>query len=156
LNKDGQTQAKNYPKYSSYKNAFDHIKLSIDTGFYLEAITIEESILCDRLLRFCIENGYSRSADRATLGHEIAYIKDKLRNHLDEEGFTFLIDLESFWVSRNICLHQIAKSEPGEATQDFEEILGQAKVTSILGNQLAKKVTKWAGKYKLRHLDQKT
>lgn len=139
---------KNIHKYESYKNAFDQIKLAIEEGFYLEAITIEESILCDRLLRFCKDHGYSRSADRATLGHEITFIREKLTNLLDNQKFTFLADLEVFWASRNICLHQIAKSEPGEATRDFADILSEAKRTAINGFLLSKQISKWSGTYK--------
>lgn len=43
---------KNIQKYDSYKYAYDQIRAAINARFYLEAITIEESILADRLYRF--------------------------------------------------------------------------------------------------------
>ncbi len=139
---------KNYQKYQTYKSAMEKINAAIEAGFFLEAITIEESILTDRLLRFCKNNRYSKSHDKATLGNELFFIRKKLIEQLDELGFNFLDDLDQFWSGRNICLHQIAKSEPGTPTQDFEEITKLAEKTAVQGKVLAGKVGKWAKNYK--------
>jgi hypothetical protein len=43
---------KNMMKYNSYRKGMDKVNEGIAKGFYLEAITIEESILTDRMLLF--------------------------------------------------------------------------------------------------------
>ena len=48
--KDKDGCLRNVGKYNAYKYAFGMIKEAIESGFYFQAITIEESILCDRLL----------------------------------------------------------------------------------------------------------
>jgi hypothetical protein len=48
---------KNMMKYSSYRKGMDKIKEGIAEGFSLEAITIEDSMLTDRLLLFYRQKG---------------------------------------------------------------------------------------------------
>jgi hypothetical protein len=143
---------KNFQKYHTYRNAIDQINLAIDSGFFLEAITIEESILADRLYRFCKDNGYKTKADRATLGDEKRFLEGLSTDIKDSEQIDFLTELKEFWLNRNICLHQIAKSEPGEPTIDFEELTRIAKLTAVNGKQLTKKVSNWAQRYKTKTL----
>lgn len=139
---------KNYQKYQTYKSAMEQINAAIEAGFYLEAITIQESIFADRLFRFCKDNGYSRSFNRATLGEELKFIRNKKLEALEELPFQYLDDLDLFWSRRNICLHQIAKSEPGTPTQDYADFMSLAEKTAKEGKKLANKVSKWAAKYK--------
>lgn len=139
---------KNYQKYQTYKSAMEQINAAINAGFFLEAITIEESIFSDRLFRLCKNHGYSRSYDRATLGNELKFIRDKKLDQLEDLPFQYLDDLDLFWSRRNICLHQIAKSEPGTTTQDYSETISLAEKTAKDGKQLANKVSKWATKYR--------
>lgn len=143
---------KNHAKQQTYKYAFERIDTAIAVGFYLEAIPIEESILTDRLLRFCRDLGYSVSYDRATLGSEIKFLKEKSPEVLQTNDFTFLIELSDFWQQRNTCLHQIAKSEPGTPTLKFEELLTLAEQTAISGKTIVSKVGGWATKYKNRKI----
>jgi len=141
----------NYPKYNSYRNAHEQIDKAIEASFYLEAITIEESILCDRLLRFYNDQraGGDKKKDlmRITLGTEVAFLEKsaELRNNY---SINFLNELSRFWESRNKCLHQIAKSEPGMPTENFEDLINLAKETAVSGKELVKMVSKWAMKYK--------
>jgi hypothetical protein len=139
---------KNYQKYLTYKNAFEQINAAIKAGFYLEAITIEESMLTDRLFRFCRDHGYKRTFDRATLGNELDYLRDKLLDQLMAYEFTYLDDLYKFWNDRNTCLHQIAKSEPGTPTMDYDEFMGCANLIATNGKSLVNKVGGWSKKYR--------
>jgi hypothetical protein len=42
----------NAAKYFSYREAWGRIKRAIGHGFYLEAVTLEESIMSDRLISY--------------------------------------------------------------------------------------------------------
>ena len=141
---------KNITKYESYKNAYEQIDAAIAAGFYLEAITIEESIMTDRLFRFCRDHGLRHSWDRATLGSEIKLINEKMVGKTEVTDLDFIGNLEEFWGNRNKCLHQIVKSEPGTSTQDFHEMLTLARKTAVDGKTLCKKVSNWSKKYELR------
>jgi hypothetical protein len=139
---------KNYQKYQTYKSSMEQINAAIEAGFFLEAITIEESILTDRLFRFCKNHGYKKSFNDSTLGQELGFIRDKKLDQIEELSFRFLNELKKFKDDRNFCLHQIAKSEPGTPTQDYAETMRLAKKTAKDGKQLVNKVSKWATKYK--------
>lgn len=145
---------KNYPKYDSYRNAIEQINAAISARFFLEAITIEESILSDRLLRFCRDYGFNTPLKRVTLGRELDHLKSRLQL-LNEHEFSLLDELNQFWINRCECLHQISKSEPGEPTLDFTEIYTLAEQTAINGKLLVKEVGNWAAKYKRRQINHK-
>lgn len=69
----------NADKYNAYKYAFEMINKSIESGFYLQAITIEESVLCDRLLAILlVEKDLLRKdkLSKATLGSALREWKD--------------------------------------------------------------------------------
>lgn len=139
---------KNMPKYFTYRFAIDQINKAIDAGFFLEAITIEESIIVDRLYRFCKDNGLTKSASLATLGTVETFLKKLPADIQQIEQIDFLEELDSFRQKRNTCLHQIAKSDPGETTMPFDEFIDLAGSTAIEGRALMKKISNWAKRYK--------
>lgn len=139
---------KNMPKYFTYRYAIDQINKAIEAGFFLEAITIEESILVDRLYRFCRDNGLTKPASLATLGSVETFIKRLAIKVQQVENIDFLDELDRFRQKRNTCLHQVAKSEPGEATMPFEEFLNLARDTALEGKALTRKVGNWSKRYK--------
>jgi len=135
-------------KYNSYRRGMDKVNEGIAAGFYLEAITIEESILTDRMLLFCRRKGYNKELTRITLGGIITFLKQNEILCIDN-GIDFIDDLSQFWENRNTCLHQIAKSEPGTATKDFGELSILANKTAINGKLLVNKIVGgWARKYR--------
>jgi hypothetical protein len=44
-------------KYLSYREAWSRIETAKDNGYYFEAVTLEESIICDRLISYLISSG---------------------------------------------------------------------------------------------------
>jgi len=44
----------NVAKYLSYREAWSRIKTAQEHGFYLEAVTLEESIIADRLISYLV------------------------------------------------------------------------------------------------------
>jgi hypothetical protein len=138
--------AKNMAKYNSYRWAMEQVNKGIAEGFFLEAITIEESILTDRLLLFYRQKGHNQKESYLTLGRILAFLKQN-ETLCKDNGIDFVDDLDQFWKNRNTCLHQIAKSEPGTATLDIEELTRLASTTAINGKLLVKEVGGWSGKY---------
>jgi hypothetical protein len=135
---------KNYTKYYSYKIAFDRISDSIKSGFFLEAIAIEESILCDRLFPFARLGGIKKPIEKSTLGPIINAIKSREDEIALPQDF---LDKISRWGdSRNTCLHQIVKSNTGEPTIEIKKFLENAKNTAEEGLFLAKEIIKLSKK----------
>lgn len=135
----GKAKKGNKEKFNSYAEGFDRINNSIKDGYFFEAITIEESIIVDRLLSLLNFNGYkpNKKADEILLGYLLNYKKTKLLISHD------LFDkLDSFRVNRNKSLHQICKSEPGTKTDDINNFLKIAKETAISGKELARECSK--------------
>ena len=138
--------AKNMMKYNSYQRAMEQVNAGIAAGFFLEAITIEESILTDRLLLFYRHKGTNQKLTNLTLGGILTFLKQD-ETLCKDNAIDFIDDLSQFWVNRNTCLHQIAKSEPGTPTMDFEELSRLANATAINGKLLVSKVGGWSRKY---------
>lgn len=138
---------KNMSKYFTYRYANEQLKKAIVAGFYLEAITIEESIIVDRLFRFCKDNGLKISASQATLGTIKTCIEKLPIESQEIWQIDFYDELNQFRQNRNTCLHQIAKSEPGEPTLSLKEFEGLARGTAMNGRVLMVKICNWAKRY---------
>lgn len=139
----------NSEKYLSYREAFARIKFAQEEKFYLEAISIEESIITDRLIshlhgtnKIAIEN--EKDVHKKYSFHKLIELlsseevdESKLKTRL----FTWKDD-------RNICLHRLAKSFPGSSTKNIDEFLNFAEKTAKTGENLVRDVLAWHKKMK--------
>lgn len=142
---------KNYYKFYSYRYAYSQMKKAIEGKFYLEAITIQESIITDRLLSFVIrkeilvvsnENFHSQNVSLNNLS--------KLsRVHFEDE--TLFNEIDEFRLSRNKCIHAMVKSFPGNPTQKVSEFQKLSRETSLSGRVLTRKVDVWHTRMKKTH-----
>lgn len=143
----------NKAKYLSYKEANARISAAILKGFYLEAITIEESILCDRLQSYYAYllnlnadefKAHPFFQDYTTLGKLIHKnnLKKKLNLTFNKEVSEVFIKLRAWWGKRNETLHSLAKSTPTTPTMDYKEFLKLAKKTALDGVKLIDEIKK--------------
>ena len=142
---------KNYYKFYSYRYAYSQMKKAIEGKFYLEAITIQESIITDRLLNFVIRNNI-RSISEDELHKPIAYLNKLIEHckvHFDDE--TIFEELNKFRISRNNCIHAMVKSYPGNPTQKVSDFQKLAKETSLSGKTLTRKIDAWYTRMKKKH-----
>lgn len=137
----------NVNKYYSYREAMTRIKLAIENGYYFEAITIEESILCDRLLSYLIgtqnfpmkedENIFRGS--KTNLGNLLNLLKKSHPKPINIKNYLDMHEAIDNWrKKRNECIHSIVKSFPGKPTINIDDFLFLAKETSIEGKNLCK------------------
>lgn len=140
---------KNYTKYESYKFAFDQIDLAIEKGFYLEAITIEESILADRLISFLQMNG-KKVNSKFTLGGCFDPLKHFDCDFSIKDNEDFRVELDHWWDKRNECLHAIVKSNRGDPTIEVEEFLEISRATALQGKFLSRRIADWVKSQKRR------
>jgi hypothetical protein len=143
----------NANKYDSYREAFARIKAAQEAGFYLEAVTIEESVISDRVTSWLSANAISGKAPPRT-GAPFKQLIVRWRelwqaSHPEETETTKRIDAIDQWREcRNTLVHAIAKSAPGTATIPVDQFLELAKRVAKEGEQHAKAVKKWhAGEF---------
>ena len=141
----------NKEKYLSYKLAFRMINDAIKCKCYLQAITIEESIMSDRFLScICHINGskYNFNASVNKALNDLLNLNQGWDNEIKIDGCSLFdkIDLlNKFWNSRCSLLHGIAKSPSGKGPEIFaENFIKQAKETAIVGKVLTRWVCDWS------------
>jgi hypothetical protein len=136
--KIGLARKGNIEKYNSYSEAFKRIKESIKAGFYLEAITIEESIICDRLYSIYVTRGKKpkKEISKITVGD---FVRFKDFGELISEAMKS--EILKFWKYRCFLIHQICKSYPKTSTININSFLEDARNTSSLGFTLSNELS---------------
>lgn len=133
---------KNVEKGRSFAWAFRRMKEAHEAGYYIEAAAVAESIIADRLCSVLVARGETFKLGKdghPTLGALIGGVG----THLDgTEGFT-VDQLRAFQNARNMAIHQVAKSQPGDPTVPIEEFLSKAEEAASDGKRLARKIVEW-------------
>lgn len=136
---------KNRAKYLSYTKAWSQIKDAIADGFYFEAVTIEESIISDRLLsyllgtvpdlRFGVHTNLSSLIKkwRKVAGEEL----------IESDGNDLGKAVDDWRKNRNVVVHGLVKSTPRTPTMDVDDFLDVARQTAEEGRVLSRKVQNW-------------
>lgn len=127
------------------------MKKAIEGKFYIEAITIQESIITDRLLNFVIRNNIKKISEEE-LYKSIAYLNKLIeycKPYFEDENL--YNELNDFRFSRNNCVHAMVKSYPGNPTQKVSEFQKLARETSFSGRILTRKVDAWHTKMKKKY-----
>lgn len=147
-----KSKKKNLKKYFSYKEAFKRIKSGIKKGYYLEAITIEEGIITDRLISSLYGKGFINNLTIHNISKgEFSFFKiikiwEKHTKPLKIEINKIkdlISEVNKFRINRNICIHGLVKSFPGTPTMAVSSFLELAKTTSQEGLLLCRAVDKW-------------
>lgn len=110
-------------------SAFTRAKRAIKTGFYIEAIAIEESLICDRL-EAILARVSKTEVKISTIGKLLGHLKpfEVLPEDLSE-------DLRLWQQHRSQAIHQIVKVTSTESS-DWRKRLKFTKLTAIDGLQL--------------------
>ncbi|MBD2020474.1 hypothetical protein H6F43_09770 [Leptolyngbya sp. FACHB-36] len=98
-------------RYELYKAAFEWIAKSISEGFYLEAISLEESLITDRLESYL--TWLSRTEfSFMTLGQ----VQKAVEKHETDTSLRSLVlnDLDQWRQARNKAAHEMVKIEDGK------------------------------------------
>lgn len=127
------------------------MKKAIQEKFYLEAITIQESIITDRLLSFVIRKGLLVISDNNFYLPNVSLnnLTKLSKEYFDDE--TLISELNAFRLSRNNCIHAMVKSYPGNPTQKVGDFQKLAKETSLVGRLLTRKIAAWHSRMKIKH-----
>ena len=119
-----------------YAHLFECVKDSIHNEYFLEAITLEESFIADRLESYCFYKALIKGS-KMTLGQLIAPLKNK-----DAFFSRELLGQVDKWRSkRNKCIHEMPKFDDGEDAE-WDERMKNAKQIAIVGEKLMRSVDK--------------
>ena len=135
--------AANVTKGVSYTWAFARMKQAADSGYFLEAIAIAESVISDRLLSYIRSKGSKISVNQATVGALGKQLKERAFKTDDDAIMQLAADVQEWSCRRNVAVHAAAKSEPGTPTLPLTDFVRQARDAARDGRILARRVAKW-------------
>lgn len=131
-------------RYNLYREAFGHINPSIDEGFYLEAITLVESLIADRLESRCTFIN-KKDFSFKTLEQIIKFLIGDKKDNGNEKDIELREivenELKRWKNERNKALHEMAKMEDGDSRTWDERVEG-LKRTAKSGLTLVRKIDK--------------
>lgn len=143
-----RTPEGNVTKNLSYREAWSRIKKAQEQGFYLEAVTLEESIITDRLISYLVGVGAINRAVELNNYPGFAQLIQKWKiqnpNPINIQKYCDLQTAVDEWRRyRNQVVHGMVKSHPGTATDNVMDFLEKAKLTAEQGKMLARAVSYW-------------
>ena len=119
-----------------YQQAHEHIVIAMDSGFYLEAITLIESLISDRLesrLTYLLGTDFSFK-----VLHDL--IKETQKNEADEILLNLVtIDLDEWRKQRNKAIHEMVKIVEGD-TSTWEYRSNKLPAIATEGHALLRKI----------------
>jgi hypothetical protein len=122
-------------RFELYKSAFAWINYAINCGFYLEAITLIESVLSDRI-ESRLTYLDTPNANFRPLGKLIEQLKVNEKN---EDVIKFIIEIYQWKESRNELLHEMAKIDANKVFKSWNERILFAKKSAQDGRVLLRK-----------------
>jgi len=128
-------------RYERYKSVIDQYNKAMEQGFYLEATTIMESLIADRLERLANYvaqklEGLDSNFSYKTLGELTRFLNDeKQQPYLDEDLRKTIQGITEWKNQRNRALHEIAKLDDKEEIA-FADLYEDAKATAERGLKL--------------------
>jgi hypothetical protein len=127
-------------RYRTYKASISRIKKAIEEEYYLEAITLCESLIADRLEH---RLKYLTKSDKFSFG--MLFNLQKKIEELEPDGKLNVLVNEKLHLwrrKRNDALHAMAKIEDGDS-REWEDKLLECKVIAKEGEELRKEVFKY-------------
>lgn len=105
-------------RHDIYADVLARINQSYENGYYIEAITLLESIISDRLESICNEVNQNNDDAFSVLGTLINHAK---RIDVSEDWSDILNKLNEWRKKRNSAIHEMAKIEEGTHTSFNEK-----------------------------------
>lgn len=135
-------QDKNNDRNKLYREATKRIKKAKQDGYYLEAITLIESLIADRLESY-IEKEANQPEGFRTLERNIKVARQHINKSPIPEAqeiLPYLEKIKSWSRSRNEMLHQAVKIEEGE-DKSWDSTMEKASETVEKGETLFREVS---------------
>lgn len=111
-------------RYLRYKLAFDRLDEALEDGWLLEAISLEESIITDRLLSILTSTEQAVSS-KQSLGNLIAHAKKLMTGSGSIVDGDLLHELDQWRDARNECVHAFCKLDDHAYADNSAEIFSE-------------------------------
>ncbi|AHF17904.1 hypothetical protein [Niabella soli] len=131
------SELSNKARYKKIRSAASQLKNSISQGFFLEATTLTESLICDRL-ESRIAELTKQDVNLGTIG---AGLKNLRLLETDSNLKLIFIETQEWAKKRNEVIHEAAKIAKGKI-KTWDEFLQLAQDTAIEGDALFRKLNK--------------
>ena len=144
-----RTPKGNANKYLRYREAWTRIKEAMNDGYYFEAVTLEESIICDRLISYLEGRGVT-CVDYQSFDYLIkAWERDTGSIPISEGNISNLQKSVCEWKQlRNKVVHEMVKSCPDTGLDDIQSFMEEARCAAEEGAKLARAVDNWQRRVK--------
>ena len=133
-------------RQSLYRNVIEKSKKAEESGYYLEAITLYESMITDRL-ESALTKVTGENYGFMTLGQLIPLVKKHMPGSVLEKLMTD--ELDPWRVKRNNSLHGMAKLPEGE-TKRFEDEYSKCKDHCAEGKAIFRAIDREVSKIKAK------
>lgn len=143
INKPGNSVGKQ--RQALYANAYTRIDEAIKQGFFLEAITIEESIITDRLEARVAWLSEQTQREFRNLGPLVRILKGDDKNikirESDPDMQGLLLKIDKWREQRNEALHELVKFPDDVDEKCWEDFYSKTKNVAEEGKTLSRKVS---------------
>jgi hypothetical protein len=116
--------AKQIGRYLRYKLAFERLDEALEEGWLLEAISLEESIITDRLISALVCHGVEVSP-KQSLNNLISQARATFSEIGDQNERSLFCELDHWRQARNECVHAFCKLDDHAYADNSAEIFGQ-------------------------------
>jgi hypothetical protein len=138
-------------KFLSYAEAWTRIREARRKGFFLEAVTLQESILSDRLTSFLVKScGLDPGSKSIRSFNDLIGVwarEATIRLSDDPERVKEVADfkqhLDAWRVRRNEIVHGLVKSKAQKGSDHIDNFLDGAHAAAEEGEELARSVDRW-------------
>lgn len=132
-------------RHDTYKDVLEQYSKAMENGFYLEAITLMESIIGDRLES--IANQISKSSEYSyeTLGKLITAVK---KFEISTEMPNIIEKIDVWRKDRNIALHEMAKFDKVDFEKSFNKRYAELKPIAQNGKKIFRELDKEIRNYR--------
>lgn len=131
-------------RFVLYKSAFSWINYAIESGFYLEAITLIESILSDRI-ESRLTHLESKKSSFQPLGKLIVELK---KSETNEDLRNLIEELVTWKNLRNEALHEMVKIEKDKPFLTWNNRVEKTKFIAKNGQKLLRRFDTCVSKVK--------
>ena len=130
-----------------YKHVLARYKKAMDDGYYIEAVALMDSVICDRLESLLIEITQNNACVNGNLSRLIDGLKKNNSDFTNELNLT--IDNICDWkYKRNVAVHEIAKLQAVAPLRDFNTKYAENELFAKEGKTLFRKIDNEIRKYK--------
>lgn len=138
-------------KFLSYTEAWARIREARKDGFFLEAVTVQESIISDRLTSFVVKTcGCDPNSKSLRTLHSLGNVwvqasESRLPRSAESRLsiYELHLRLNEWRESRNEVVHGLVKSRAARDADHIDNFLARAKTAAEEGALLARKITRW-------------